>query len=303
MTEPASAPHVHSMTGFGQADAESARFRVRVALRGVNHRYLDVVVRLRDEYRQLEADVRAHLAARLTRGRVEATIELEPRAARGLRIEIDETMGQAVDTLQGDLEKRGWLRGGALTFADLLRLPAITVRQDEVAWGAEDDALLREALDGALDQLLAARAAEGAELAAAIVARLDGLEALHAEMTARVASLPARLTEAHRRRLDELLAGTDATLDPQRLAQEIALLADRSDVSEELDRLRTHLGHARTLLDRAEAVGKRLDFLAQEIFRECNTIGAKCRDAEVVRLVLDAKALCEQIREQVQNVE
>lgn len=296
---------MRSMTGFGQGSAESERVRATVTLRGVNHRFFDLVFRLRDEYRDLEGALRELLARRVTRGRLEASLEVELQAGRGVDVSVDEETAEALDAVQRRLRERGLIEQG-LAFADLLRLPEVLrVKAREAEWTAADREVVLKAASRALEQLVAARETEGGKLRASFLPRLDGLSEVAGDLKARRASVASALTEGLRQRIRELLAGDDAAeaLSEDRLAQEVAILVDKSDVSEELDRLASHLEHFREVMDGEGSLGKRLDFLTQEIFRELNTLGAKCRDSEMTRRVLDGKVLCEQIREQVQNVE
>ncbi|RMH15828.1 MAG: YicC family protein [Acidobacteria bacterium] len=292
---------MHSMTGFGQGTASDERQRITVTLRGVNHRFLDLHLRLREEHRALEPVLRQRLRQRLRRGRLEVQVEVELLAERPVDVELDERLAHALGELSSRLLSRGLIAAGP-TFGDLLRLPELVrLKTEPLSWEEADLATVELATDRALDQLLEARATEGAKLAAVIEDRLDALEVLLDELTSAAAGWPAAAGEALRQRVEALLG--ELSVDPARLAQEVALLVDRSDVREELDRLRSHLEHFRGLMAKSGAVGKRLDFLSQEIFRELNTIGAKCRNADMTRLVLAGKGCCEQIREQVQNVE
>lgn len=293
---------MRSMTGSGQASAENARYAITATLRGVNHKMLDVQVRLDEAYRTSEAELRELLAAELQRGRVELRLDVRSLGTVPAEVKINPGIVEAAQAAVRDLAARGWVTG-ELSAGDLLRLPeAFKVEVAARDWTDDDRELLRATTRAALAQLVAARTLEGGKLRAVLLGRLGDL----AERVARIDALrgPA-LAEAKAaldRRLAELL-GPGTALDPARLAQEAAILADRSDVSEEIDRLHAHLEHFRELAEGDAAIGKRLDFLTQEIFRELNTLGAKCRHPEVVRLALDAKVLCEQIREQVQNVE
>lgn len=292
---------MRSMTGFGQASAESPRFRFQVTLRAVNHRFLDVALRLKDEYRAVEAPLRELLAGRLERGRIDATVEVEPIAAAAVEASIDARTVAALHAACHTLAEQG-LIAAELTFGDLLRLPQVVrIEASGPAWSEEDQGILLDTVGRALDQVTAARLAEGEKLAAALDQRLAALDRVVAELTERAAGQSEAIAATLRRRLDELLAG--AAIDEQRLAQEVAFLAERSDVGEELDRLRSHLDHFRNWAGNDGGVGKRLDFLAQEILRELNTVASKCRDGEMTHRVLEGKALCEQLREQVQNVE
>jgi uncharacterized protein (TIGR00255 family) len=289
------------MTGFGQASGENRRHAVSVALRTVNHRFLDVQVRLPEELRGVEGGLRDRIAAQVARGRVEARVEVRPLGERPARVQLHMGVVRAAHAATHELVSQGLL-SAELAAGDLLRLPeAFRVELEPDQWDAEDDQLLLAVVDEALAQLAAGRDLEGRNLAAVLVRRLDELEVVLARLEALRQPAREELGAAVGRRLADLLDGQ--ALDPGRLAQEVALLVDRSDVREELDRLASHLHHCRELMAAAEATGKRLDFLTQEIFRELNTLGAKCRHAEMVRAVLDGKVLCEQLREQVQNVE
>jgi len=293
---------IQSMTGFGQASAEAAGLRVSATLRSVNHRYLDLALRLREDLRALEPELRAHFAARLTRGRVEISIEISRLGAASAEIEVDQALAVAVKQAADALVARGVLDRGP-SFGDLMRLSEVVrLRPRTVAWDEDEKATLFAVLDSALDELVAARRLEGAKLAAVLEAHIADLERITGAMRDRAQAWPQMAAKQLAARLETLLAD-NAGPDPDRLAQEVALLADKSDVREELDRLAAHLEHFRDLMGSQGAIGKRLDFLAQEIFRELNTVGSKCRDGVITRLVLDGKARCEQVREQVQNVE
>ena len=292
---------MRSMTGFGQAQADNGRYSVAVTLRSVNGKFLDLVVRLRDEYRAAEAPARDLLAGELARGRVEAGLEIRPLAVGKVVVEVRKDVVRALHQASASLIAEG-LVGAELTLGDLLRIPeAVEVRAAEADWQPADLDLVLSVIRLALAELVSARVLEGAKLRAALLERLAALEGLAERLEPLVPAAQQEAAEALRRRIQTLL-GT-VPVDEQRLAQEVAVQADRADVREELDRLKVHLQHFREVVDQPGAVGKRLDFLVQEIFRELNTLGAKCRHPEVTRLLLDAKTLGEQIREQAQNVE
>jgi uncharacterized protein (TIGR00255 family) len=199
------------------------------------------------------------------------------------------------------LVENGLIERG-LSAGDLMRLPeAFRVELGVEEWTSEDEELLLRVAREAVAQLVASREKEGASLGGVMEEKLRGVEEAVARLDTLRGPVREEMAAALRRRLAELLGGQP--LDETRLAQEVALLVDRSDVSEEIDRLRSHVEHFRAVMRESAAAGKRLDFLTQEVFRELNTLGAKCRNAEMTRAVLDAKVLCEQIREQVQNVE
>ena len=290
-----------SMTGFGQATGSNRRHAVTVTLRGVNHKFLELRLKLADDYRASEAALRELLEGELRRGRIEAGVEVVPVAARQAEVHLERGVVQAAHAALVELTEAGLIAEG-LTAGDLLRIPeALTVRLAPDQWDADDQALLLEVAGRALAELVAARATEGERTRRVLADRLASL----VEVVGRLAGLRERardeMAEGLRLCLAELLG--DWSFDEGWLVQEVAMLADCSDVAEELERLAAHLDHFRTVLDQPGALGRRLDFLAQEIFRELNTLGAKSRNGEMIRAVLDAKGLCEQLREQVQNVE
>ena len=292
---------MRSMTGFGQAAATGERHQVAVTLRSVNGRHLDLALRLKDEYRALEARLRALLEAELRRGRVEAAVDIRPLRPPGARVVVQTEVVRALQGAFRQLADDG-LVDPHLAVGDLLRVPeAIVVEMAPDSLGAEEEELALGAAAAALAEMVASREQEGAQLRRVLAERLAELRAAAATLRQRAPEVRAELHTNLKRRLAELLAG--AAVDEARIAQEAALLVDRSDVSEELDRLAGHLDHFEGLLGGDGALGKRLDFLSQEILRELNTLGAKCRDGAMTRVVLDANVLCEQLREQVQNVE
>lgn len=292
---------MRSMTGYGEASGENARHGIAVSLRAVNHRFLDLQVRIGEELRGSEAAVRDAIGREVTRGRVEARVEVRPLAERKAAVQVNMGIIREAHAAVHQLAEAGLVERG-LAAGDLLRLPeAFRVDLAAEEWTQEDEGLLLSVIRTAVAQLVASREKEGSSLATILEEKLRGLEEVVARLDALRAPVREEIAAALRRRLAELLGGQP--LDEARLAQEVALLVDRSDVSEEIDRLRSHVEHFRAVTREPGATGKRLDFLTQEIFRELNTLGAKCRNAEMTRAVLDAKVLCEQIREQVQNVE
>jgi uncharacterized protein (TIGR00255 family) len=272
-----------------------------VSLRAVNHRFLDLQLRIGEELRGNEAALRDAIGREVTRGRVEARVEVRPVGERKATVQVNmgvirEAHAAIHQLVEGGLIDRGFSAG------DLIRLPeAFRVDLAGEGWTEEDDELLLSAARSAVAQLVAGREKEGASLAAIMEEKLRGVEETVGRLDALRGPVREEIAAALHRRLSELLG--NPSLDEGRIAQEVALLVDRSDVSEEIDRLRSHVEHFRAVTREPGASGKRLDFLTQEIFRELNTLGAKCRNAEMTRAVLDAKVLCEQIREQVQNVE
>ena len=290
-----------SMTGFGQSIVEVGGLQVQVTLQGVNHRYLDVVLRLPEEVRFLEGAVRERLNAVVRRGRCEAAIVL--RRPHDPEVEVELRLGavrRLIDACQPLLDS-GDL-AGPLTIGDLARSPAfLRVEKSPSTWTGEDEAALWQCLDAALAQFEGARVGEGARIAQALDAILARLLAVAAALRERLPAARAAIAESVRLRLRDWT--NDAGIDEERLLSEIAVLAEKSDVQEEMDRLAAHLEQFAEVTRRDGPIGRHLDFLAQELLRELNTLCAKCRDTRVVQLGLDARLLCEQIREQVLNVE
>ncbi len=292
---------MRSMTGYGESSGENARHGVSVSLKAVNHRFFDLALRLGDELRPSEQALRDLLGKEISRGRVEVRIELRPVAERKATVQVNMGVIREAHAAVHQLVEAGLVNHG-LSAGDLLRIPEafrVEVASDE--WSAEDAELLLRVAGEAVHQLVGGREVEGANLAAVLEERIRALDVIVVRLDALRIPVREELGASLRRRLEELLTGQ--SVDEARVAQEVALLVDRGDVSEEIDRLRAHLEHFRTILRDTGPAGKRLDFLTQEIFRELNTLGAKCRNSEMTRAVLDAKVLCEQLREQVQNVE
>lgn len=292
---------MRSMTGYGEAAGENARHAVVVSIKAVNHRFLDLQLRLGDDLRASEGPLRDLLGKEISRGRIEARVDIRPVTQRDATVQVHMGVVRAAHAAVHKLVEAGLVESG-LTGGDLLRLPeAFRVELPAEQWEPEDGELLLRVAGEAVAQLAAGRETEGASLATILEERVRALEGVVVKLDGLRSGVREDLAASLRRRLEELTGGQ--TLDPGRLAQEVALLVDRSDVSEEIDRLRSHLEHFRAVTREPGPTGKRLDFLAQEIFRELNTLGSKCRNAEMTRVVLDGKVLCEQLREQVQNVE
>jgi uncharacterized protein (TIGR00255 family) len=295
---------IHSMTGFG-----SIRFRVEdwtfeLELRSVNHRHFDARIRLPRLLANLEPDVRTRLANRLARGRIDLTVIAPEGGAPAPRLEVDlEAAREYLAAARALAQSDGV--SGELDARALLALPGVSrFVEPEIA-----DGLLRErtlaAVDEGIEALSAMRASEGAALARDLCARLDRVGALAGEVEQRSGLVQESVRERLRKRARQLEAET-GLLDEARLHQEIAIAADRMDVTEEIVRLRSHLDQFRALLDSAgpvRPVGRQLEFLLQELVREANTIGSKGSDAPIAHWVVELKTELERLREQVQNVE
>ncbi len=293
---------IRSMTGYGHGSAEAPGFRARAEVRCVNNRFADLRLRLPAELLPREAELRARVLARVRRGRIEMDVRIEGDRASSPLV-LNRPLARAVLEAARALREELGAKGEAAV-SDLLQVPGMLLASPgESGLGEKEIGAVERAVDAALLALDAERRREGEVLRADLVARARTMEALVAEIAERAAGVPAAARRKLTERLRVLTEG--AALDPGRLEQEAAFLADRADVTEELVRLRGHLAQTAALLEAGdgEPVGKRLDFLLQEVHREANTIHAKSADVEVSRLVLALKAEAEKVREQVQNVE
>jgi len=288
-----------SMTGFARTESQVPTGVLVCELRSVNHRYLEPSLRLPEELRALDPDLRAQLQKELRRGKVDCTFTHRVVARTDRALELDGALVERLKPVLGELVSAARGSGAPLqiNLVDLLRFPGV-VREP----APDTDELLvvgREMFARTLADLKAMRASEGARLKALILQRCDQLHDQVSQVRARLpevqASIRARFTE----RLAELTVG----LDQDRIEQEIALLLQRMDVAEELDRLDGHIVETRKILAGNEAAGRRLDFLMQEFNREANTLSSKSQDLGTTRLAVDMKVLIEQMREQVQNIE
>lgn len=287
---------IHSMTAFARGERSGGQGRLVLELRSVNHRYLDASLRLPEALRRFEGGLRDRLRARLDRGKVELTLRYAP-ATGDAALTLDDAQLRAVVAAAGQAAEALGDRAASVDPVEVLRWPGV-LRDREVdhdALGAELTALA----ETVLGDFLAHREREGAQLAGLIEARLEGIEEIVAEVRAGAATLAAALRD----RLVARVAELSVELDPHRLEQEIALLAQKADVAEELDRLETHVTEIRRTLAGAGPAGRRLDFLAQELNREANTLASKASAADVALRAVDLKVLIEQIREQIQNIE
>jgi uncharacterized protein (TIGR00255 family) len=289
-----------SMTGYGRGEARGARIAVVAEARSVNHRFFETSLKLPRGLTSHEPDLRRLVQGRVARGRVDVTVTVRRTPAAQPGIKTDVALGLAYVRGARQLGESAGL-ASELSVGDLLRLPGVVTAEDSEEDDGEGAVLLKSAASEALDELCRMRQTEGAALARDLGTHLEAL-ALWVRGVERL--LPAALERIQTRLRDRVQAILGETpVDPGRLAQEVATWAARSDVAEELARLGSHLAQFRGLLVGGGAVGRPLDFLAQELHREVNTIASKADDAELVARVLEARTLVERIREQVQNVE
>jgi len=294
---------IRSMTGFGRSRFEIEGQPFDCELRSVNHRYLDVRVRLPRRLGHGEAELRARLQERVARGKVDLTVAQPETGAAAPRLEVDADAARQYAAAAEKLRSAGI--GGDLDVATLLALPGVA-RLGEPALSSEESLrALLAAVDEATAALDAMREAEGAALERELHTRLRAVRELVQAVDERSHTVQAAVRERLARRIEKLQRET-GFLDEGRLHQEVALAADRMDVTEELVRLRSHVEQFEAILASArpgEPVGRRLDFLLQELAREANTVGSKAGDAPIAHRVVELKTEIERIREQVQNVE
>lgn len=290
------------MTGSGAFVHEHALGRFEAEARSVNHRFLKTTWRAQGPLPDLALEVEERVRARLTRGHVTLTLRFTPnRDARGAPALDATAFAAAAAELQGLARAAGL---PAVTAADVLHVPGVLASAARTEpEGAGVSAAALEAVDGALAALETARTREGQALSRELLTLLASVESAGRELATRAAEVPKAWQQRLRSRLDELLKGTGVALDPAALAREVAAMAERSDVREELTRLSAHVEHAREILARGGSVGRPLDFLAQELSREANTVGSKANDLALTRTVIALKADVERLREQVQNLE
>jgi uncharacterized protein (TIGR00255 family) len=287
---------IRSMTAFAAREANTEWGLLAWELRSVNHRYLELSLRLPDEFRALEPRLRERAAARVSRGKVDVSLRLRGAQVQSAGLSLNAPLARELGRMSRELAALvPDLAPG--TRLEALGWPGMIVAPDH------DLAALHEAaataFEGALDEFVAAREREGARLRGFMIERLDAVAALATQVRQWLPEIRAGL----RARLEARLADLKQPLDPGRLEQEVVLGLQKLDVDEELDRLASHLAEARRILDRPEPAGRRLDFLLQEFNREANTLASKSVDARTSQAGVELKVLIEQLREQVQNLE
>jgi uncharacterized protein (TIGR00255 family) len=288
---------IRSMTGFARRERQGPWGTLTCELRSVNHRYLELSLRLPDDLRGLENDARQLLSGSLRRGKVDAGVYLKGALAGTTSLEVNRAVIEQVVAGAAEVRAIAGDAAGNLNPLDVLRWPGVirdTERDVTPIAAAAVDLLEETAAD-----LNGARAREGARIRDMLAQRCEALRELVGVVRARLPEVSARI----RSRVLERVAQLGTTIDAERLEQEIAMLAYKMDVEEELDRLGSHIAETLQVLDSKEPAGRRLDFLMQEFNREANTLSSKSQDSETTRAAVDMKVLIEQMREQVQNVE
>lgn len=291
-----------SMTGFGRGESvDDLVGRIVVEAKAVNHRFSEVMIRTPRQMSQLEDRLRKLVQTQVSRGRVDMFVTWEQSGLRARRIKVDKELAVAYHNALKELgEAIG--SNSEISSETLAKLPdVLSVEEGEISADAFWSALEVAAVQ-AVENLVTMRESEGLGLAQDLASRLDEIERIAGEVAQRAPLVVEEYRGKLNRRLEELLPQGSA-VDPARLAQEVAIFADRSDIAEEIQRLGSHLSQFRGTLFSEGAVGRKLDFVTQELGREINTIGSKANDAEITSLVVTAKAELEKIREQVQNIE
>ena len=285
---------IRSMTAFASGERATPWGTLGCELRSVNHRFLELGVRLPDELRALEPALRERVAGRVARGKIDLTLRLRSPEGEGA-LQLNAARLRELSELALDLDSRVPRLRTELT--ELLQFPGVL--QSQATDPAELQAQALSLLDEVLDEFVRAREREGGKLAAVITERVDGIAALASEVRAMMPQIRA----GQRTKLEARLADLAQPLDNGRLEQELVMWLQKLDVDEELDRLDSHVAEARRVLKLKEAVGRRLDFLLQEFNREANTLGSKSVDARSSAAAVELKVLIDQVREQIQNIE
>lgn len=285
-----------SMTGFAALEQPLNNATLILELRAVNSRYLDLHFKLDDNLRSVEPTIRELISAQLSRGKVECKINLIQRVQTNQATQLDEASLQQLASMQAKAQ-RHFPQSRTLSVADILRWPGV-VLNDAVSIDtlAED---VKTLVQQGLQALNNSRAREGEKLKVLILDRLSQIEAL----VAKVKPLLPALTQEYKTKLESKLQDTLKNIEPERIAQELVLFAQRIDVDEELTRLTAHVSEVKRILNSQAPAGKRLDFLMQELNREANTLGSKSVAIETTQVSMELKVLIEQMREQIQNIE
>ena len=287
-----------SMTGYGRAMRELDGRQLTIELKSVNHRFLDLSFRMPRNLMFLEDDARKLIGARLSRGHVDVFMTYRNARSDARKVQVDRALFDAYASALSSLTDSGVEDDRSLM--SIARLPDVLVVTE-----AEEDqdalrALLKETLDAALDQLVEMRRREGAEMKKDLAFRTDRIEEMTNAVEARYPDTVEEYTRRLRASIEELIG---RNVDETRLLTEVAVMADRSAIAEETVRLHAHIAQLRECLEKAEPVGRRIDFLVQELNREVNTISSKSQDVPITQLVVSMKAEIEKLREQLQNIE
>lgn len=285
-----------SMTAFAYREQATSNGTVSWEIRSVNHRYLDLNLRLPDEFRHQETNYRDFLKKKLKRGKLEIHLRFQREAQKASEIKVNEALARALIIASREIEQL-LESPKSLSALDILQWPGVTQESQFII----DEVLpvIEQCLRSAIDDLLDARLREGVRLAEFVFQRCDQIAEIVMQIRRHRPAIVSGLRTKILQRIEEL----NVTPDLDRLEQELVILTQRLDVDEELDRLMAHLDEINAILERDEAIGRRLDFLMQELNREANTLASKSHDAQTTQWAVDLKVLIEQMREQIQNLE
>ena len=291
---------ISSMTGYGKGEASSDGLAINIELRSVNHRYADISIKAPRFLMPFENELRKLIGKSLKRGKIDLYIQTDFSGLLGQKPVLNKPLAEAYMQVFADLNQH-------CSLSDKIPLTLLASQKDVIAVQEqlpdEEQAirLIREAVQSGLEQIVLMRQAEGKAMQLDMSARLDALKGFVSKVEERAPVVVKEWQQKLRDRLSRL--PDDVSFDPQRVAQEVAVFADRSDISEEVTRFRCHIDQFELLFDADEPVGRKMDFLSQELNREANTMGSKANDADLARTVVEIKAELEKIREQVQNIE
>lgn len=290
-----------SMTGYGKGEASNSGFRIKAELKSVNHRYLDITVKLPRYLVYLEESIKKLIKEKLGRGKVDVFINLDFESISSLEVKVDIPLAMSFKNALSDLKDQLQIEDN-IRLGNILSIPDVIKTEKRDLDEASVWETLRSAVDSALSQLVVMRESEGQQL------KLDMLEKLRTieDITSEVKIRSPLVVEEYKRKLNERIASLleePTMIDQDRLAMEVAIYADKSSIDEELTRMNSHIAQFRSIIEEDGAVGRKLDFLIQEFNREVNTIGSKSSDSIIVNKVVELKSEIEKIREQVQNIE
>lgn len=292
---------IRSMTGYGRGEAASDLYKFKVEIKAVNHRYNDILIKMPRHIFYLEESIKKIIKEKISRGKVDVFINLEYINESAVDVKIDIPLAKsykiALDNLKIELQLEDTIRlNNILSMSEVVRTERKELDEDSI-WK-----LLREAVDMALSNIMTMRTDEGQELKRDLEIKINNVEDLALQIGERAPLVAIEYKEKLRDRINNLLED-NIELDEERLANEVAVFADKSSIDEELVRLGSHIKQFRNIIEKEDTVGRKLDFLIQEFNREINTIGSKANDITITNMVVDLKAELEKIREQVQNIE
>lgn len=291
---------LQSMTAFGRGEAMADGYRFTVELRTLNHRFCDIRIKLPRKYTDFEEEIKRKLSSQFSRGRIEVNVVADEALDKVQHLTVDSELAETYKRLLLDLQNKLGLEA-SLSLDTLLHFRDIFVFEEDEEGRAQAWKVLEAALDQSVEECIQMRKEEGSAIETDFTERLNQLETLSGEVESRTPIVVLDVRDRLQKRIEELLG--QGELDESRLAQEVAILAEKSDITEEVIRLKSHIQQFRALLKASGPRGRQLEFLLQEMHREINTIGSKANDVEIANKVIQIKTELERLREQVQNIE